>query len=65
MRCEPGKAGRARGGIAAAGQLQLPLSHPFFGLMLAAALLRGAVGWPVVAATAAVLLCVAAARRFA
>jgi hypothetical protein len=32
--------------------------------MLAAALLREPVGWPMVAATAAVVLCLAAARRF-
>jgi hypothetical protein len=33
--------------------------------MLAAALLREPVGWPMVPATAALVLCVAAAPRFA
>jgi drug/metabolite transporter (DMT)-like permease len=55
--------GLAQGGIAAVGQLQL--LQPFFGLMLAAALLGEPVGWPMLATTAAVVLCVAAARRFA
>jgi drug/metabolite transporter (DMT)-like permease len=55
--------GLSRGGIAAVGQLQL--LQPFFGLMLAAALLREPVGWTMVAVCAAVVLCVVGARRFA
>ena len=55
--------GLAQGGIAAVSQLQL--LQPFFGLLLAALLLHEPVGWPMVAVTAAVVLCVAAARRFA
>lgn len=54
--------GLAQGGIAAVGQLQL--LQPFFGLMLAAALLHEAIGWPLIAVTVAVALCVAGARRF-
>jgi drug/metabolite transporter (DMT)-like permease len=54
--------GLAMGGIAAVGQLQL--LQPFFGLILAAALLHETVGWPMVAATAGVVLCVAGAKRF-
>ncbi|MEP9397397.1 DMT family transporter [Mesorhizobium sp. KR2-14] len=55
--------GLAQGGIAAVGQLQL--LQPFFGLLLAATLLQEAVGWSMVAVTAAVVMCVAGARRFA
>jgi drug/metabolite transporter (DMT)-like permease len=55
--------GLALGGIAAVGQLQL--LQPFFGLLLAATLLRETVGWQMVAVTGAVVLCVAGARRFA
>lgn len=55
--------GLAQGGIAAVGQLQL--LQPFFGLVLAATLLGEAVSWSMVAVTAAVILCVAGARRFA
>ncbi|WP_349437602.1 DMT family transporter [Pararhizobium sp. A13] len=55
--------GLAQGGIAAVGQLQL--LQPFFGLVLAATLLNEAVSWPMVAVTAAVVLCVAGAKRFA
>lgn len=55
--------GLAQGGIAAIGQLQL--LQPFFGLALAAAILREDVGWPMIGATVAVALCVAAARRSA
>ena len=55
--------GLAAGGIAAVGQLQL--LQPFFGLVLAATLLGEAVSWSMVAVTAAVILCVAGARRFA
>jgi drug/metabolite transporter (DMT)-like permease len=54
--------GLAQGGIAAVGQLQL--LQPFFGLALAATLLHEAVSWSMIAATAAVVLCVAGARRF-
>jgi drug/metabolite transporter (DMT)-like permease len=55
--------GLALGGIASVGQLQL--LQPFFGLMLAAALLHEAVAWTMVAASAMVVLCVGGARRFA
>lgn len=55
--------GLAQGGIAAVGQLQL--LQPFFGLALAATLLHETVGWAMIAVTAAVVLCVAGARRFA
>jgi len=55
--------GLALGGIAGVGQLQL--LQPFFGLVLAATLLHEAVGWSMVAVTAAVVLCVAGAKRFA
>jgi drug/metabolite transporter (DMT)-like permease len=55
--------GLARGGIAGVGQLQL--LQPFLGLALAAVLLREPVAWTMVAATAAVVLCVAGAKRFA
>ena len=55
--------GLAQGGIAAVGQLQL--LQPFFGLVLAATLLHESVGWPMIAVTIAVILCVAGAKRFA
>jgi drug/metabolite transporter (DMT)-like permease len=55
--------GLAQGGIAGVGQLQL--LQPFFGLMLSAALLRETVGWEMIAVSAAVVLCVAGAKRFA
>ncbi len=55
--------GLAEGGIAAVGQLQL--LQPFFGLALAAAMLHEEVSWLMLAVTVAVILCVAAARRFA
>ncbi len=55
--------GLAQGGTAAIGQLQL--LQPFFGLCLAALLLSEAVTLSMVAVTAAVVLCVAAARRYA
>ena len=55
--------GLARGGIAAVGQLQLV--QPFFGLTFAAALLHEAVSWAMVGVTAAVVLCVVGAKRFA
>jgi drug/metabolite transporter (DMT)-like permease len=54
--------GLALGGIAAVGQLQL--LQPMLGLALSALLLREPVGWPMLAATAGVILCVAGARRF-
>ncbi|MGE0210666.1 MAG: DMT family transporter [Parvibaculaceae bacterium] len=54
--------GLVQGGIAAVGQLQL--LQPFFGLALAATLLREPVTSAMVAVTAAVVLCVAGARRF-
>ncbi|MBR0715843.1 DMT family transporter [Bradyrhizobium liaoningense] len=55
--------GLALGGIAGVGQLQL--LQPFFGFVLAAALLHEPVAWTMVASTAIVVLCVAGARRFA
>lgn len=55
--------GLALGGIAAVGQLQL--LQPFFGLLLAGALLHEAVPWSMLAVTALVVLCVAGAKRFA
>lgn len=55
--------GLAQGGIAAVGQLQL--LQPFFGLALAGLLLGETVTWPMLAVSAAVAACVAAARRFA
>jgi drug/metabolite transporter (DMT)-like permease len=54
--------GLALGGIAAVGQLQL--LQPMFGLALSALLLHEPVGWPMLAATAGIILCVAGARRF-
>ncbi|NOU72648.1 EamA family transporter [Paenibacillus sp. LMG 31458] len=55
--------GLAQGGIAAVGQLQL--LQPFFGLLLASLVLHESVSWSIVAVNIAVVLCVAAARRFA
>jgi drug/metabolite transporter (DMT)-like permease len=55
--------GLAQGGIAAVGQLQL--LQPFFGLTLAATLLREPVTPGMLAVTVAVILCVAGARKFA
>ncbi|CAN7401504.1 DMT family transporter [Bosea sp. LjRoot90] len=55
--------GLVQGGIAAVGQLQL--LQPFFGLALAGLLLGETVGWQMVATSAAVVLCVAGARRCA
>ncbi|MCP4561133.1 MAG: DMT family transporter [Bosea sp.] len=55
--------GLAQGGIAAVGQLQL--LQPFFGLALAGLLLGENVGWQMIATSAAVVLCVAGARRYA
>ncbi len=55
--------GLALGGIAGVSQLQL--LQPFFGLTLAAVLLREPVAWGLVAVTAGVVVCVAGAKRFA
>jgi drug/metabolite transporter (DMT)-like permease len=55
--------GLALGGIAGVGQLQL--LQPFLGLALAGLLLGEPVAWTMIAATAAVVVCVAFARRFA
>jgi drug/metabolite transporter (DMT)-like permease len=52
-----------QGGIAAVGQLQL--LQPFFGLALAATLLREPVSGLMLVVTVAVIACVAGARRFA
>lgn len=54
--------GLALGGIAGVGQLQL--LQPFFGLALAALLLREPVAWTMIAATVLVIFCVAGAKRF-
>ncbi|KJZ37383.1 DMT family transporter [Pseudomonas fluorescens] len=54
--------GLAQGGIAAVGQLQL--LQPFFGLALAATLLHEHVSIGMLGVTAAVILCVAGARKF-
>src|SRR5690606_35393863 len=55
--------GLALGGIAGVGQLQL--LQPFLGLVLAGLLLGEHVGWPMIAVTGLVVLCVAGAKRFA
>ena len=55
--------GLALGGVASVAQLQL--LQPFFGLMLAAALLHEQVTWLMQLSAAMVIGCVAAARRFA
>ncbi|WP_299176181.1 DMT family transporter [uncultured Brevundimonas sp.] len=55
--------GLALGGIASVGQLQL--LQPFFGLLLAAIFLHEPIAWTMIACTAAVVLCVAGAKRFA
>lgn len=55
--------GLALGGIAGVGQLQL--LQPFFGLFWSAALLHEAIEWTMIAATLAVIGCVAGAKRFA
>jgi drug/metabolite transporter (DMT)-like permease len=55
--------GLALGGIAGVSQLQL--LQPFFGLFLAAVLLREPIAWTMIASTAIVVLCVAGARRLA
>jgi drug/metabolite transporter (DMT)-like permease len=55
--------GLALGGTAGVGQLQL--LQPFFSLALASLLLGEPVAWTMIAATAAVVLCVVGAKRFA
>ncbi|OKP75795.1 EamA family transporter [Ensifer adhaerens] len=55
--------GLALGGVAGVGQLQL--LQPFFGLALAATLLGEPVSWSMLAATGAIVLCVAGAKKFA
>lgn len=55
--------GLAQGGIAAVGQLQL--LQPFFGLALAAVFLHEHVTGLMLFSTAAIILCVSAARKFA
>ena len=55
--------GLAQGGIAAVGQLQL--LQPFFGLAIAATLLREQVSPLMLAVTAGVVACVAGAKKFA
>jgi len=53
--------GLALGGIAAVGQLQL--LQPLLGLAVSALLLGETIGWPMLAATAGVICCVAGARH--
>lgn len=55
--------GLAEGGIAAVGQLQL--LQPFFGLALAATLLKENVSWSMFAVTLGVVACVMGAKKFA
>ncbi|WP_026057101.1 DMT family transporter [Acinetobacter calcoaceticus] len=55
--------GLAQGGIAAISQLQL--LQPLMGLAIAAVLLHEHVSWSMLVVTAATLLCVAAAKKFA
>ncbi|ACM28209.1 MULTISPECIES: DMT family transporter [Rhizobium] len=55
--------GLAQGGIAAVGQLQL--LQPFFGLALAATLLKESVSWSMFAVTLGVVACVVGAKKFA
>jgi drug/metabolite transporter (DMT)-like permease len=55
--------GLAIGGIAGVGQLQL--LQPFFGLALAALLLKEPVAWTMIAAAGVVVVCVVGAKRFA
>jgi drug/metabolite transporter (DMT)-like permease len=54
--------GLALGGIAKVGQLQL--LQPFFGLLLAGALLHEPIRWTMIAAALIVVLCVAGSKRF-
>jgi len=55
--------GLAQGGIATVGQLQL--LQPFFGLALAATLLREEVSLNMIAVTIGIILCVAGSKKFA
>ncbi|WP_407528032.1 DMT family transporter [Methylobacterium oryzisoli] len=55
--------GLALGGIAGVGQLQL--LQPFFGFLLAAALLHEPIAWTMVVSTVIVVACVFGAKRFA
>ncbi|MTD29336.1 DMT family transporter [Erwinia sorbitola] len=55
--------GLALGGIAGVGQLQL--LQPFFGLLLSALLLHESIAPAMVVCAAAIILCVAGAKRFA
>ncbi|MDL2404141.1 DMT family transporter [Rhizobium calliandrae] len=55
--------GLAQGGIAAVGQLQL--LQPFFGLTLAATLLKESVSWSMFLVTLGVVACVVGAKKFA
>ena len=55
--------GLALGGIAGVGQLQL--LQPFFGFLLAAILLGEPIAWTMIASAVIVVLCVAAAKRYA
>lgn len=55
--------GLALGGVASIGQLQF--LQPFFGISLAAVLLGEPAGWSLLAVMSMVIVCVAAARRFA
>ncbi|ROR10009.1 DMT family transporter [Erwinia sp. JUb26] len=54
--------GLALGGIAGVSQLQL--LQPFFGLLLAAALLHESIAWSMIACATAVILCVFGAKRY-
>ena len=55
--------GLALGGVAGVSQLQL--LQPFFGLILAALLLKETVGWAMIAVNLAVIACVVGAKHFA
>jgi drug/metabolite transporter (DMT)-like permease len=55
--------GLALGGVAGVAQLQL--LQPFFGLILAALLLKETVGWAMIAVNLAVIACVVGAKHFA
>lgn len=55
--------GLALGGITGVSQLQL--LQPFFGLLIAGAILHETIAWPMIIAAAAIVSCVAGAKRFA
>jgi len=55
--------GLALGGITGVSQLQL--LQPFFGLLIAGAILHETIAWPMIIAAAVVVSCVAGAMRFA